>query len=104
MDSIALREKSVDLEESGAGRVVGAANDGGVGAGGERDEDGGFVVVGWSERRSDDFLFLIRAPVVVLDNEGAFGVVELEERILKRVRDAGLGEGRTNGAKDERRW
>ena len=72
----------VDLDEADPGRVVSAAQDGGVLAGGERSDDGSLVVVG----RRDAALLGVRAravfPVVVKRNRGVL-IEQLERRIFQ---------------------
>lgn len=64
--------------------------DGGVEAGREIGEDGGFGIVGGRNVRRFDLGVLIGLPVVVARGHPAVAVVELEGRIRKRVADLGV--------------
>ena len=95
--------KEVDLNNADAGRLRFASYLGGVLPGLKSDEEGRFQIVGRLEARGFEFRLLAAAvgpdfPVVVLHDDGAVLVPQLERGIRERIGDSKCDQGRPDGA------
>ena len=78
----------VDLDQRYASRVVDSANDGGVSARSKREENRGFMVMGWREGAVDNLLPVNAVtPVIVRRDDLARGIMQLQNRISQRSRN-----------------
>lgn len=73
----------IGLDESNAGGVVLAFDNGGVVAGGEGLEGGGLMVVGGGNAGGLDFALLGVFPVVVGGDSSALDVMQFQHRVLE---------------------
>src|ERR1043165_5631663 len=82
----AVSGQDINFHQTDADTGIFALHDRCVGAGGESADDGGFARIRRWDSRVDNFLFLVRLPIIIGGEQSAVAVVQFQSWVLERVR------------------